>query len=263
MRKTASPLFNQKILITRPSRQSPVLQQTLARKGARVVSVPLVAIRPVRDARASHYLKRIGEYDWIVFSSANGVDFFFKNLRGRKMTSTRTRFAVIGKKTARALAAKGSRARLVPGEFVQEDLARALLEQIGGGSAKVLLVGSKQGRTVLSRRLRAAGCRVDRWTVYETRPLFSSHRRVRRLIDERKCDAVLFTSSSAVESFREAVKGLRKKLEGVVIGAIGPVTADTAAKAGFPASAVARESTVEGLVKALETFYKKRYDFHR
>ncbi|MEI8012648.1 MAG: uroporphyrinogen-III synthase, partial [Candidatus Omnitrophota bacterium] len=261
--KPERPLQGKRILVTRPKHQVSVLADLLQRQGAVVTAIPLITIIPSKDtAGIKAALKTIDRYDWIVLTSVNGVDFFLKALERHKIGLDRLKgrkFAAIGKKTAEHLEAAGITVDLTPKEFVQEGLADAMISKIAASRGRVLLPHASGSRTVLEQRLREAGLNVDTLDLYSARPLTANHRRVKKMFDDRKVDAVMLTSSSCAESFINVfdVARLKKDVGDVVLASIGPITSATLCRAGLNAAVESRESTIEGVVNALTGHYRQ------
>ncbi len=259
--KPVQPLQGKNILVTRPEHQASALTQLLERYGARVHAVPLIRIVPSTDTtRITAVLKALDTYQWIVFTSANGVDIFLKMFRAGKYDKAvlkRMKFAAIGQKTADALETNGLPVALVPKDFVQEALADVIIKGVAGKASRVLLVHAAGSRPVLEQRLKSSGIKLDTLDLYRAESLTKNHGRVKKLFDQGKIDAVILTSSSCVESFsgifsKENLKRLTKK---TVIAAIGPISAASARKAGLAVAVESREYTMEGVTNALVDHY--------
>ena len=238
----------------------------LREEGAEPVVVPTIEMGPPSDpgplARAVEELAA-GRYDWVAFTSANGVLRTWEALAasGRDARAFgRARLAVIGPATASALEKYGLRADLVAKEFRGEGLAEDMVRVLAGaGRSRVLLARAARARAVLPMALREAGCEVDVVTAYETHPPApATLESLVRDLETRRIDAVAFTSSSTVDHLCDLL-GARAAslLEHARIACIGPVTADTARSRGLRVDVVAAEYTVSGLVHALaETSFR-------
>jgi uroporphyrinogen III methyltransferase/synthase len=196
----------------------------------------------------------VGTYDWVLFTSANGVDAFFKAVKetgGDSRRLGKVRIGVIGPRTARSLHRYGLQADLVAEEFVGEGLAQSLLALEREG--RVLIPRALEARDELPRSLQEAGMTVDVVPAYETRPIEHEHaERLRQLIERREVDTVLFTSSSMVTSTVRALGPRAVTLLGHLhVASIGPITTATAAELGVTVHTTAREYTVAGLLDAL------------
>ncbi|NOU31000.1 MAG: uroporphyrinogen-III synthase, partial [Polyangiaceae bacterium] len=227
--------------------------------GADAISLPAIAIarpadpEPVRVAAAS-----LGSYDWVVFSSANGVRALLAALAAAGKDARafgNSRVACIGPETARALASATLRADLVPREHVGEGLAQELLAAIGPGPAKVLIPRAKVARDVVPAALAAAGHTVDVITAYETHPAEQSAARARELLAAGAVDAVLFSSSSTATNFVSFVG--KDALAKVTVASIGPVTSKTLEDLGVRVDVTAKAFTMQGLQDALVAYYAK------
>jgi uroporphyrinogen III methyltransferase/synthase len=257
------PLFGKRVLVTRARDQAGSTAALLRECGAEPVVVPTIEIHPPSDPApltTALGVLRDGGYDWVAFTSANGVDRTWEVLAasgGDARAFGAARVAAIGPATARALERRGVRPDIVATEFRGEALADAMLSTRRSDRARVLLARAARARDVLPDTLREAGWEVDVVAAYETRPTSDEvvDRLTRDLADGR-IDVVTFTSSSTVESLcdrlgPEAVK----LLAGSRIASIGPVTTVTAQGRGLRVDVTARQYTVPGLVEALVESY--------
>jgi uroporphyrinogen III methyltransferase/synthase len=263
----ARPLFGKRVLITRPAGQAAATADMLRRRGAEPIELPAIQIGdPPDPARVTQAVRELDRYDVVAFTSENGVSWFFRALdaEGRDARAFgRARVATIGPGTAAALAARGVRADIVPGEFRGEVLADAILAdaevkaRLARGPVRVLVPRALVAREVLAEILRGAGCEVDIVPVYETRPASAERRDelVKRL-EARAVDVVMLTSSSTADSLCELVGPRAPELLcDVVVASIGPITTATAEKRGLTVGVTATESTTAGLVAALEQHF--------
>ena len=238
------PLFRRRVVVTRAREQSSELVDRLHELGAEAIEVPAIEVlEPVDGGRALRAaVERIRDYEWAVFTSANGVERFFAHVRdGRALGDVRV--AAIGPGTAAALGRHGLVADLVPDQFVAEALLDAFPPP--SGSARVLLVRAAVARAVLPDGLRSHGWTVDVVEGYRTEPVTPTEA---ELLAIRGADVITFTASSTVTSFLDAA-GVRAVPPLVVC--IGPVTAETARAHGLHVDAVATEHTIAGLVAAV------------
>lgn len=247
------PLFGKRVLVTRPAHQSAGFAQSLWALGAHPVLAPTIEIVPPSDEReAVDALNDLRLYGWIVFTSANGVDAFFRNLRalGKDARAIGTaRIAAIGPKTAAALAARGIDADVVPARYVAEEIAHALLPLTIPGE-RILIYRAEVAREELVTLLTAQGREVRVVGAYATRTAHVEH--FDRLVES--CDIVTFTSASTVTGFVENAGGTQRAqdlLEGKTVACIGPITAAAARENGLDVAIEAADYTVEGLVDAL------------
>jgi uroporphyrinogen III methyltransferase/synthase len=258
------PLLGRKVVVTRNREQAGELAVRLERKGAEVLRLPLLSIVPSTDPEVEEEVfEELGSYDWIVFSSANGVRCFF-DLLIEKYEDLRAfgnlRVAAVGEATARAVRAYHLRVDLIPNRATAEDLAEALIATGELEHAKVVVVTGNLGRDVLIDRLNEARAIVDRFPVYRTEKTGLTDHSGARVFREHGADAVLFTSSSAVRSFADQAEALKlgPDAKRPLAGSIGPITSETMRKVGMPVDFVAKKSTLDDLVDALCSALNKR-----
>jgi uroporphyrinogen III methyltransferase/synthase len=242
------PLFGRSVVVTRAREQSSELRARLELLGAEVIELPAIAIEVVDIA-----IPDLSGYDWLVFTSANGVVAFFErglasvSLDARALAGVRV--AVIGPGTERALRAHGIRADLVPERLVGEALLDAFPPPTHAG-AGVLIARAEQARDVLPDGLTERGYTVDILPVYRTvraEPDVAAVTRVR----EGRVDAITFTSSSTVSNLCDVLGAVPDPQPLVV--SIGPVTSATARERGLNVDTEADPHTIDGLVEALVT----------
>jgi uroporphyrinogen III methyltransferase/synthase len=240
------PLFGRSVVVTRAREQASELRVKLELLGAEVVELPSIAIEPI-----DFVVPDLSDYEWIVFTSANGVTAFFdrglvaSGLDARALAGVR--IAAIGPGTATALGQHGLRPDLVPERFVAESLLDAFPAPSESG-ARVLLARAEQARDVLPVGLEKRGHRVDVLPVYRTVqavPDASALERVRR----GDVDAITFTSSSTVTNLMDLL-GVVPETQPLVVS-IGPITSKTAVERGLRVDVEAAEHTIDGLVSAL------------
>ena len=251
------PLFGQRIGVTRPVDQAGPVIDRLLQLGAQPVLMPTIEIRPVEDWTAvDDCLSRLPTYDWLVFTSANGVQAFTDRLMqtGRDWRSLgRIQIAVIGEATARALAERGIRADLIPPEFRAESLAAVLRPVVAGG--RVLWAKASRGRDVLPTELRQAGAVVDEVVTYQNRDLAAWSPDVVAALERGELEWIALSSPSIARRVAELLPpSCRSRLgQTLRIASISPVTSAAAQAAGLPISAEARVFTWEGLIDAIQS----------
>ncbi len=277
-----SSIKGKRILVTRSGEQASALSDRLRASGAIPIEFPMIRIEPPGDWQPlDDALRRLCEqgeppvqpyYAWLVFTSANGVAHFFARLYalGYDALSIRgTRVAAIGSATRAALARQGVSVDLVPGEFVAERLAAALVadaslrgEKLAG--KRILLARAAEARDILPVGLQQEGALVDDIAVYRTTSApgdGETGRGALRLLQAGRIDMLTFTSSSTVRYFvqwlndqtgnLDAPIALIRRNPHVKVACIGPVTAQTARELGLQVDIEAKESTIEGLIEAI------------
>lgn len=254
----ALPLAGRTIAVTRASGQSESLTGRLSALGAAVVECPAIAIAPLSDySQLDKAIRLLGSYDWVIFTSANGVRAFMSRLHESGLPAAvlrSKRLGAIGPATAAALEDEGCPPTFVPHTYIAE----AIVEQIGDvRGASVLLPRADIARKALADGLRQKGAQVDEVTAYRTVPGEGSAR-LAELLREGKVDAVTFTSSSTVRYTVESLAATSKDEQEVIdllnttkIVCIGPITEGTALEYGLRVAKVASEYTSDGLVSAL------------
>ena len=248
-----SPLFGKRVLITRPIGQSNAFADQLLRWGAEPVIAPTIAIAAPDDVHASRRATiEAANYEWVVFTSANGVNAFFEQLDARRDDARifgAAKIAAIGLKTAQALRERGIYPDAIPQRYVAEDLADLLIASSREG-ARILIYRAAQARDVLPERLSAAGRTVDVVAAYKT--VFTADPSLKERV--ARCDILTFTSASTVNGFVHnfgSPENARAAAAGKIVACIGPITAQAARDAGLDPAIVAEEYTTDGLSDAL------------
>lgn len=252
---TERPLFGRRVLFTRPEEQgsgADAARVRLTDLGADVLVQPAVEIgepddgRPLDDA-----LGRLDRFDWIVFSSANGVRSMLRRLwqTGRDArTLGATKIAAIGPATAAALATFHLRADLVPPEYRAESLAASLVERTKPGKKRFLLIRASRGREVLADTLRAAGAEVEQVVAYRSSDVARPKPEIAELLEAGKIDWITVTSSAIARSLATM---FGSSLGRARLASISPITSATLRELGFAPHAEATEYTLDGLVEAI------------
>lgn len=276
------PLFGKRLLVPRPAAQARETAALIRERAAEPWVLPTIRVEPPPEpARLEAALCSLGRYDWVVFTSANGVTRSFAELSALGLDSRAfggVKLACIGPRTAQALTQFGLRADLMAREYVGEALAEALLDHGVGQGSRVLVLRALAAREVLPERLRAVGAEVAVVPAYQTLPLTSEART--RLLEAfgalpqpppdptsrsvleaarhrtGRIDVALFTSSSTVHSLVDALGERAPELcRGTLLASIGEVTSRTLRERGLWVDVEATEYTVPGLLDALERHY--------
>ncbi len=253
------PLFGRRIVVTRPRAQAQAFVEVLEDLGADVLPLPTIEIvEPDSWDPVDAAIDDIASFDWVVFTSVNGVSRFFDRLLERGGDARAlggARLAVVGPATGRALRERCLNVDVIPGEYRAEGVAAAMSENDLRG-AKVLLPRAAAAREVLPKMLREAGAMVNEVHVYNTRVAGSDLVELRELIAESKLDMVTFTSSSTARNFFDLIgEEARAKFTETAIACIGPITAETVRALGERVDVSAEEYTVDGLTEAIVAYY--------
>ncbi len=247
---TSQPLFGKTILVTRPGRQSHGIARSLRQLGADVLCQAAIEIGPPRDwAPVDDVIRALGEYHWLVFSSANGVTCFFDRLlaTGRDVRALgHAKLAAIGPATVDALAEYALLVDVAPQTYRAEALADALLPHVAGKRA--FLARASRGREVLAEMLSRAGAVVTQAVVYESRDVPEANENVRAMLAAGQVDWTTVTSSAIARSL---VSLFGESLHKTKLAAISPLTADVLDEAGYSPQAVATDYTTDGIVRAI------------
>jgi uroporphyrinogen III methyltransferase/synthase len=254
------PLFGKKILVTRAREQASELSERLWELGAMPIEFPTIEVIPPESwADADHCASQIEKYDWIIFTSVNGVNFFLDRLfvLGRDVRDLKgLRVCAIGPKTAETLRFLKVRVDFVPPEYQAESILAGLQKEDLKGK-RVLIPRAKVARDILPEELRKAGALTDVVEVYRIiRPQKSSEE-VKDLLRKGAISAITFTSSSTVSNFVGMVgkNEARELTAGITVASIGPITAEKARSLGIETTVVPREYTIPALVEALADFF--------
>lgn len=260
------PLFGRRVLVTRAREQASSAAALLRERGADAVLLPTIEIHapsdpsPMIDAAAG-----IDRYGWVVFTSANGVERLWAELRrqGRDARAFgRAKIAAIGPGTAAALERHGLAPDVVAKDHKGEGLAGELVEALakdGDPKPRILLARAEVARDVVPDALRASGCEVDVVAVYKTRsPPRALLEGLSALLEGGEIDVVTFTSSSTVEHLCDALEARAAELLAkTCVASIGPITSETARRRGLRVDVTAEEHTIPGLVAAIEKHFAK------
>lgn len=253
----SNSLTGKRIAVTRARDQASELAGKLGALGAEVIELPLIHVSKAVDLHTlADVLAELGSYDWIVFTSANGVRYFFEEFY-RVFDDVRSlgllRFACIGEATGKAIAEHHLKVECQPKVATAEALADDLIATGSLDSAKVLVITGNLNRDVLIKKLEEARAIVDQLQVYKTEKTDLSAEPVAADFRAKGADAILFASSSAVQSFVDQASALKlaKNAKRPLAGSIGPQTSETMKKVGMPIDFEAKTPSLEALVDAL------------
>lgn len=253
-------LHGKHIAITRPREQAAALAERLEALGARVSLLAAISIAPMEDYTAlDAAIAQLSGYDWLVFTSVNGVQAFTARLAATGHTWGErglARVAAIGPATAQALKRQGVTVDLTPDEYIAE----GILEGLGlVAGQRMLLARADIARRALADGLRLRGAEVDEVAVYRTLTQPVAPEIIQRTLVDDRVDAITFTSSSTVRGLLDGVaasgRDPREMLRGVALAAIGPITAETLREYGLEPALIAEEYTIPGLTVALAAYF--------
>ncbi len=251
------PLFGKRILVTRSRAQASKLTAGLEDLGADCLEAPAIRIQPPADGYAAldKAIGGLGDFDWIIYTSANGVEHFFNRLSEAGLDSRSLcgkKICAIGSATAQALAAHGIKADVVPDEYRAEGILASMYGKLKEGD-KVLLPRAAEARSILPEELKRQGADVVVAAAYETVAGEADGRALADELADGTIDAVTFTSSSTVKNLLKLLgDNAVELLKNVKIAAIGPITAETCQKNGLKVTVQAQEYTIDGLIKAVK-----------
>ncbi len=254
------PLFGRRVVVTRARAQAGELGRELESLGAEVLEFPTIEIKTPGDFESlDGAIRDLDSFDWLVFTSVNGVEAFVERLGHHgldlRAVPRGARVAAIGPATAERVEAAGLRVDMMPEEY----RAEALIEVLQGDSLagkRVLIPRAKVAREILPEKLREAGAEVVVPPAYESVPSNEGRERLRELLENGEVDCVTFTASSTVENFVRAFDGgADKLLSEAKVACIGPITANTARGYGLRVDVEAAEYTIPGLVDAVANLF--------
>ncbi len=254
------PLMGRCVVVTRAREQASDLVKRLSDLGAECLECPTIKVSPPQDVKPlDRAMENLSSYDWLIFTSVNGVNFFFerlfqKNKDVRALKDIHT--AVIGPATEKRLFDFGLKSDIVPESYRAESVVKAFAGKDVTGR-KILLPRAKEARPVLPLELKKMGAIVDEVTAYCTHAVKDNTDVLSARLKERSIDMITFTSSSTVKNFRALFpnEDLKDLMRGVTIASIGPVTADTARDLGFDVHIIAESYTIPGLCQAILTHF--------
>ena len=253
------PLFGKRIVVTRTREQASELSRRLAELSAEVLEIPTIKIVPPDEhVNLAEALIELNSYDWIVFTSPNGVTMFFEHFF-KAFSDLRdiggVRIAAVGPATAAKLAELHLKVDVMPQEYVSAKIVKALISYESLDNLKILLLRAQAASPDLPRDLEALGAIVDDIACYKTVPETADADGAATALLEEGADWITFTSSSTVENFhaRFDLPALLKKFPKIKLASIGPETSKALAALSLKPAVEAKPHTIDGLVQALIT----------
>ncbi len=256
------PLFGKRIVVTRARAQASGLIADLTELGAQCIEIPTIQVTaPPDNTPLENAIANIRQYDWIVFTSVNGVKFFFDTLFKSKKdvrSMGHLKCACIGPVTKEELMQHGIVSDVLPESYRAESVIDAF-SGMDIKDKKILLPRAREARSILPEELAKMGARVDEITTYITKQVEEKKQQLIELLESRGIDMITFTSSSTVKNFKALLlqDQLAKLLENVKIASIGPITSDTAVAEGITPDITATEYTIPGLINTITEYYRE------
>ncbi len=254
------PLMGKRIVVTRAREQASDLVKLLSDLGAECLECPTIKVVPPDDWKPlDAAIENISSYDWLVFTSVNGVNYFFERLFAKSKDVrllSKLNTAVIGPATERRLFNFGLKSDIVPKSYRAESIIEAFGNEDVNGK-KILLPRAKEARPILPVELTKMGAAVDEITSYYTKEVPDSADLLLKRLKENTIDLITFTSSSTVKNFKAILPDniFETQMKDITIACIGPITADTAKNLGFDVHIVANSFTIPGLCEAILDYY--------
>lgn len=253
----SKPLFGKRVLVTRSVNQAGEFSKRIEELGGEPYEFPTIKISEADNSGLDKAIMRVNQYNWIIFTSVNGVQSFFKRLfkLGKDVRVLQNAsLCAIGPKTKQALEEKGLIADYVPDEYRAEAIIAGLEHKIKRGD-KLLLPRSNNARKILPDTLKEMGAQVDDVVAYKTKKSDANADLLRQMLLNNEIQIITFTSSSTVQNFVELLglpqKELALLLNRVCVASIGPITTAAARELGILVDVEAAEYTIEGLIDAI------------
>lgn len=253
------PLFDKVIVITRPKEQAEELAELLRSHGAKIVFFPTIEIAPTEQIQdLDRAIGKIKTYQWIIFTSVNGVKFFFKRFkeRGKDIKDLKKLgICSIGPATAGAIKERGIQVDLMPESFIAEGVVSAFQDMEISG-LRILLPRAEIARDVIPEGLAKLGAQVDVVTIYSAVSSGLHKSQLEGFIENGDIDVITFTSPSTLKNFMKIMGEDFILPSNIRVACIGPVTAEAAENAGLKTDIVGEPYTISGLVKGLIDYFK-------
>lgn len=251
------PLFGKRIVVTRDRDQSAHLSYKLEAAGAEVLELPLIQIKRVNNQEAKTAIfSEFGTYEWIIFTSRNGVKYFFHNLL-ETFPDIRAfgglKIAAVGQETAKAIRKYNLTVDLVPEIADAESLADALISYESIEHLKILVITGNRNRDLMVKKLEDAFAIVDIFSVYRTAAFDITEHPAAKSFRKDGADVVTFTSPSTVKSFVDQAASLQLETgaKNPISCSIGPITSESMRKAGVPVELESKSQSIDGMIQAI------------
>lgn len=256
-------LNNAHVLITRGGVRGEKLSKQIQSIGGIPHIIPLIAFRTHDDDQAQSYINQLLHYDWIVFTSMNGVDYFFEHLRNTIDTETLRnspiQFAVVGEKTKQALESYGIQSTFMPNIYTAEDFSEQYFAKKLQATRVLIAKGNLASETI-AKAFRSEQVHVDEWIVYDTYLPIEAEEQLISLLTEEILEIATFTSPSSFRHFEQIVKKhhLQMKIQAASIATIGTVTKKAVEEAGYTVEICPKTFTFDAMFDEMCHFYRNR-----
>ncbi|MGR5984838.1 uroporphyrinogen-III synthase [Bacillus cytotoxicus] len=246
-------LIGKKVLVTRARHQAGQMSATVRKESGIPMEIPLLRMDGVSQEKLQSVAKQLHVYDWIIFTSKNGVRFFLEAIHQKLPPAVK--IVAVGIKTAQELEARGYQVHFVPTAFVAETFAMEFVQTLNG-TERILFPKGNLARDVISVKLREAHILVEELVVYETKLNDEKKEDLIATLQSNQIDVITFTSPSTVDSFVKLLEGTnwREWIKKCTIACIGPITEKEARKY-FKNVLVPEEYTIESLIQCISKFY--------
>jgi uroporphyrinogen III methyltransferase/synthase len=261
------PLFGKKVLVTRARNQSSVAVKLLEEQGAEAIEFPTIEIVPPESwDELDRAIDSLNTYDWIIFTSVNGVLFFFERLKKNRKDLRELKgikIATIGEQTAKSVENLGLDVDIMPNDFRAEGIVQGF-RGIDMKAKRILIPRAKEAREMLPLELTRMGAEVQIVAAYETKkPRSKKTEAIREMLREGKIDIVTFASSSTVKNFLSIFKKDREILSKTLVACIGPITAEACRESGIKPGIVCEKYTIEELTREIASYFETHKHKHR
>ncbi|MBO0994097.1 uroporphyrinogen-III synthase [Bacillus sp. SD088] len=256
------PLKGQHVLITRGGEQGEQFSLDVASAGGIPHMLPLIDFRRFTDPNQAYYLHHLREYDWVIFTSKNGVHYFFEQLKKHvddvSVLSQSIQFAVVGEKTKEALDRYHIASCFMPHIFTAEDFVQEFF-QTGYSAQKVLIPKGNMAKRTIAEGFWSRGILADEWIVYETFYPPGQNDQLLKLVKEDTLDVATFTSPSTFNHFMKIVKQpFKRHIDRLIIATIGTVTKQVIENEGYHVQICPEKFTMDDLFQEIYNYYQEQ-----
>ncbi|MCR2820564.1 uroporphyrinogen-III synthase [Lederbergia panacisoli] len=262
MKSKELPLKGKHVLITRGGDQGDKFCMDVASMGGIPHMVPLIDFRAHHDQNAAIFIKNMNQYEWIIFTSKNGVHYFFQQINGKAnehiFHKGNIQFAVVGEKTREALSRYRLPSRFMPNVYTAEDFAREFFNQ-GLTGKKVLIPKGNLASNIIAESFRTRGFTADEWIVYETYYPTKETDKLLHFLEDDLLDVAAFTSPSTFNHFIKIVgqHHLEPHAKKLLFAAIGTVTKRTIEQAGYSTHICPKNFTIDDMFHEICIFFQQ------